>query len=323
MKSLTKAISVISLTALLLGYTGIVYADDEISVRMDAVVSEGSDYVEFGDVKPIQLDSRTLLPARAMAESAGMEVSWDQPTQTAILTLTPNSNSDKPIERFAAEAISKVNSFGLILAPKNITVALRINDSRAVIRYNFTDSDGDNVSIGKPYEMVSQAILINDGTLMVPIRDSMEVFGLTVGWEQETLCASVSIPDIVTEPEDVAIISNHGEGEYAGNTSGEAMPVVGEYIGTFKITHYCPCELCNGGWGANTAWAGPLNPGQTIAVNPNIIPPLANVYIDGYGYRVAEDTGAGLEEYQIDVAVPTHEMAVALGVVYRDVYYAN
>lgn len=64
-------------------------------------------------------------------------------------------------------------------------------------------------------------------------------------------------------------------------------------------------------------------PGRTIAVNPNVIPPLANVYIDGYGYRIAEDTGSGLEEYQIDVAVPTHDMATALGVVYRDVYYAE
>ncbi|MCI8521090.1 MAG: hypothetical protein HFE51_02170 [Clostridia bacterium] len=323
MRNITKVVAAVSLITLLTVNTGIVFADDDISVRMDGVISEGSDYVPFDDVKPIQLDSRTLIPARAMAEAAGMEVTWDQPTQTAILTLTPNADSDKPIERFAAEAISKVNGFGLEMTPKNITAALRINSSRAVIRYNFTDSEGDNVSIGKPYEMVSQAVLINGGTLMVPVRDSMEMFGLNVGWTQETLCAFVSMPETVAEPDGIAIISNHGEGEYAANQSGEAMPVVGEYIGRFKITHYCPCEICNGGWGARTAWAGEMNPGQTIAVNTNVIPPLANVYIDGYGYRIAEDTGSGLEEYQIDVAVPTHDMAMALGVVYRDVYYAE
>ena len=43
---------------------------------------------------------------------------------------------------------------------------------RQVIRYNFTDSDGDNVPFGKDYEMVSQAVFIEDGTLMkMCIRD--------------------------------------------------------------------------------------------------------------------------------------------------------
>lgn len=44
------------------------------------------------------------------------------------------------------------------------------------------------------------------------------------------------------------------------------------------------------------------------------------MYVDGYGYRHAEDTGSGIGEYHIDMAVPTHSMAVALGVVYKDVY---
>ena len=109
MRNITKVVAAVSLITLLTVNAGIVFADDDISVRMDSVISEGSDYVPFDEVKPIQLDSRTLIPARAMAEAAGMEVTWDQPTQTAILTLTPNADSDKPIERFAAEEISKVN----------------------------------------------------------------------------------------------------------------------------------------------------------------------------------------------------------------------
>ena len=150
MRNITKVVAAVSLITLLTVNTGIVFADDDISVRMDGVISEGSDYVPFDDVKPIQLDSRTLIPARAMAEAAGMEVTWDQPTQTAILTLTPNADSDKPIERFAAEAVSKVNGFGLEITPKNITAARRINSSRAVLRYHFTDSEGDSFPIGRP-----------------------------------------------------------------------------------------------------------------------------------------------------------------------------
>jgi len=46
------------------------------------------------------------------------------------------------------------------------------------------------------------------------------------------------------------------------------------------------------------------------------------VYIDGYGYRRAEDCGA-FGGNHIDVAVPTHSMALDMGVVYKDVYLAE
>ena len=39
--------------------------------------------VQFTDQAPVMVDNRTLVPARAVFEKAGAEVSWDQPTQTA------------------------------------------------------------------------------------------------------------------------------------------------------------------------------------------------------------------------------------------------
>lgn len=329
MKYLKKAAAAAVCAALFAAYAG-ASAEADIRVRMDAVISENSVYVSFDPVKPTQLDSRTLTPARSMAEAAGMSVEWDQPTQTALLTLKADASSDKPVERFAAEAISMVDGFGLNLTPVSITAAIKLNDSNAVIRYNFIDEEGDNVPMGKNYSMVSKAVLINDATLMIPIRDSMEMFGLCVEWNQEELCASVSIPEEVKAPENLAIIANHGEGEYAAQTKPDGSETetqahlnLGKYIGNFKITHYCPCSICNGGWGPYTAWAGELTPGQTIAVNPDVIPKLSWVYVDGYGLRRAEDTGYGIEPYHIDMAVPTHAMAMSMGVVYKDVYFAE
>lgn len=334
MKNARKAVIAGLCTVMAAGGFGAAYADEDISVRMDAVVSGGSEYVTFGEVKPMQIENRTLIPARAMAEAAGMEVTWDQPTQTALLTLRADKNSDKPIERYAAELFDGISGFGLDLEPSGISAALKLENSTAVIRFNFIDSEGDTVAFGKDYQMVSKTVLIDDGTLMVPVRDSMEMFGLKVGWNQEELCAYVSMPDTAEVPEGLKIVSNHGEGEYAaGNdenddtnsyevNTGDDVEL-GEYIGNFKITHYCPCSICNGGYGAYTAWAGELIPGQTIAVNPNIIPKLSWVYVEGYGVRRAEDTGSGIGEYHIDMAVPTHKMAMELGVVYRDVYFVN
>lgn len=97
----------------------------------------------------------------------------------------------------------------------------------------------------------------------------------------------------------------------------------GRYLGRFKITHYCTCATCNGGYGNSTAWAGRIIPGQTIAVDPSVIGKLQWVYIDGYGLRRAEDCGGAIKGNRIDMAVESHSLAYKLGVVYKDVYLAE
>lgn len=110
---------------------------------------------------------------------------------------------------------------------------------------------------------------------------------------------------------------------YLVSDLNETSASSGTYLGRFKITHYCPNNCCNGGYGNNTAWAGEIIPGQTIAVDPSVIGKLQWVNIDGYGLRRAEDCGGGVKGNHIDVAVPTHKMAEDMGVVYRDVYLAE
>ena len=63
-----------------------------------------------------------------------------------------------------------------------------------------------------------------------------------------------------------------------------------------------------------------MKPGQTIAVDPSVIGKLSTVEIDGYGIRIAEDCGGAIKGNRIDVAVSSHEEAMRLGVVYRDVW---
>ena len=49
------------------------------------VITVGATEIEL-DVPPVIVDDRTLVPARAVAESFGVEVDWDEYTQTVILT---------------------------------------------------------------------------------------------------------------------------------------------------------------------------------------------------------------------------------------------
>lgn len=50
-----------------------------------------------------------------------------------------------------------------------------------------------------------------------------------------------------------------------------------------------------------------------IAVDPDIIPLGTEVYIEGYGYAIADDTGGAIKGHIIDVAMDTHQEAIQFG----------
>lgn len=48
---------------------------------------------------------------------------------------------------------------------------------------------------------------------------------------------------------------------------------------------------------------------KVIAVDPDVIPLGTKVFVPGYGYAVAADTGGGINNYEIDIHFPTTEAA--------------
>ena len=90
---------------------------------------------------------------------------------------------------------------------------------------------------------------------------------------------------------------------------------------TVKVTGYCPCSYCCGEWAS-------LNPGITASgtvakygtiAAPTSIPFGTKMKIDGYGDMIftVEDTGGAVVYengiYVIDMWMPTHEQAYAVG----------
>ena len=88
------------------------------------------------------------------------------------------------------------------------------------------------------------------------------------------------------------------------------------YLGDFKLTHYCTGKrehIC--GTGDNlTAIDTEVVPGISVAVDPSVIPYGSQVYIEGYGWRIAEDCGSWVNGKHIDIAVDTHAEASSMGV---------
>ncbi len=100
---------------------------------------------------------------------------------------------------------------------------------------------------------------------------------------------------------------------------------LGEPMGEFKLTAYCPCAKCCGKWANGiTATGTTATEGRTIAVDPRVIPYGSTVtlyYEDGTVHTyTAEDCGGAIKENRIDVFFDSHEAARAFGVQSAMVY---
>lgn len=106
---------------------------------------------------------------------------------------------------------------------------------------------------------------------------------------------------------------------------GCAVLDIGEPLGEFTLTAYCPCMKCCGKWANGiTATGTTATEGRTIAVDPRVIPYGSTVtlyYEDGTVHTyTAEDCGGAIKENRIDVFFDSHEAARAFGVQSAMVY---
>lgn len=83
----------------------------------------------------------------------------------------------------------------------------------------------------------------------------------------------------------------------------------------FTAYAYCACEKCCGKWAAYGLTASGTVPqqGRTVAVAPDVIPLGTELWIDGEGPYIAEDTGSGIDGNTIDVFHQSHADALQWG----------
>ena len=105
---------------------------------------------------------------------------------------------------------------------------------------------------------------------------------------------------------------------------GSAELTIGEPLGEFRLTAYCPCAKCCGKTDGITATGTTATEGRTIAVDPRVIPYGSTVTIyfaDGTSHTyTAEDCGGAIKGNRIDVFFDSHEDARAFGVQSAMVY---
>ena len=89
-------------------------------------------------------------------------------------------------------------------------------------------------------------------------------------------------------------------------------------LGKFKLTAYCPCRECSGGYGRQTSTGRRARARHTVAVDPDIIKYGSKVEIDGITYT-AEDCGGKVKGKHIDVFFDTHDEVEKFGKKYMKV----
>jgi N-acetylmuramoyl-L-alanine amidase len=114
-----------------------------------------------GDVPPIIINGRTMVPVRFIAEKLGFAVGWDETTRTVMLGKNEN---DLKIDEDSGEISDKFEEFP--------TAKLSFK-GKAII--------GD-----------TPAIILNGRTL-IPVRFITEALGYEVTWDQETRSAIIII----------------------------------------------------------------------------------------------------------------------------------
>ena len=60
-----------------------------------------------------------------------------------------------------------------------------------------------------------------------------------------------------------------------------------------------------------------------VSVDPSVIPLGTEVYVEGYGYAVADDTGGDIVGNRIDVAMDSYDEAIQFGRRTVKVYILN
>ena len=89
-------------------------------------------------------------------------------------------------------------------------------------------------------------------------------------------------------------------------------------LGTFKTTGYCNCRKCAGKWAGGPTKTGVMPvAGETVAVDPRVIPLGSMVMIDG-AIRWAQDTG--VNGRHIDVYYDSHGEAYQRGVFRSEIF---
>lgn len=248
-----------------------------------------------------------IFPAKATKLTDNLEIEVNR----AFLVTLQDGNNKKlfqtvstTVADFLKEQNIKYDSNDII-TPK-LTEKLQENDLVKVVRIQkITDVVEEKIAIQT--EKRTNPNLANGKTKTVRKGSEGKVAKTyAIVKENGKIKSKKLISQTVTKEMVTKIVQVGTKNPSRGDVAGKEMVV--------KATAYTPyCTGCSG----RTATGINLraNPSmKLIAVDPSVIPLGTKVYVDGYGYAIAGDTGGSIKGNKIDVLMPNKQAAYQWGV---------
>jgi len=87
-------------------------------------------------------------------------------------------------------------------------------------------------------------------------------------------------------------------------------------------TGYCPCEICCHPHADGLTYTGDEAGRGSVAIDPKarILKLGQKLYIEEYGYGIANDIGGAIKGWEIDLCFSTHQEALEWGIRLAKVY---
>ncbi|GGP09753.1 3D domain-containing protein [Oceanobacillus neutriphilus] len=132
---------------------------------------------------------------------------------------------------------------------------------------------------------------------------------------EEPATEEESAEEPAEEPAEEEVVVEQTSNEESASESEEQSSDESPQGKTISVEATAYTAGCNGCSGV-TATGVDLNAdpnAKVIAVDPSVIPLGSKVYVEGYGYATAADTGGAIQGNKIDLHVPSQEEALSFG----------
>ena len=200
---------------------------------------------------------------------------------------------------------------------KSLEDVITPNDKVAVVRVEkVTDVVEESIDFATEKKNDSSILKGKEQVVTAGTKGTMERTYELVKENGEVVSKTLQAEKIIKQPKtEVVAVGTKvitASVSRSNNSSSSSAPAGGKEFYVTSTAYTASCAGCSGitATGINLK----ANPSmKVIAVDPSIIPLGSKVWVEGYGYAIAGDTGGAIKGNKIDVFVASHSQAVAWG----------